>query len=314
MKQKGEEMREIVKKHKRKRSIEDYVIDTITCIVYLFFTFICVYPFYYIFINTISANNLSERGKVLFWPIGIHFNNYVSVLKIPGLFSALKISVARTVIGTIVTVFIAAFLGYMFTKESMWKRKFWYRFVVATMYFNAGIIPWYITMRNLHLTNNFWGYILPVAVSPFYIVLCKTFVESIPGELQDAAEIDGAGTLKIFFQIITPLIKPILATVAIFTAVTQWNAFQDTLLLVTDKRLYTLQFTLYQYINQASSLKSLANSNASSAQMAASLAHSQTATSIRMTVTIVVVAPIILIYPVFQGFFVKGIMIGAVKG
>ncbi|MBE5979943.1 MAG: carbohydrate ABC transporter permease [Paenibacillaceae bacterium] len=307
-------MREIVKKHKRKRSLEDYVIDTITCIVYLFFTFICVYPFYYIFINTISANNLSERGKVLFWPIGIHFNNYVSVLKIPGLFSALKISVARTVIGTIVTVFIAAFLGYMFTKESMWKRKFWYRFVVATMYFNAGIIPWYITMRNLHLTNNFWGYILPVAVSPFYIVLCKTFVESIPGELQDAAEIDGAGTLKIFFQIITPLIKPILATVAIFTAVTQWNAFQDTLLLVTDKRLYTLQFTLYQYINQASSLKSLANSNASSAQMAASLAHSQTATSIRMTVTIVVVAPIILIYPVFQGFFVKGIMIGAVKG
>lgn len=314
MKQKGEEMREIVKKHKRKRSLEDYVIDTITCIVYLFFTFICVYPFYYIFINTISANNLSERGKVLFWPIGIHFNNYISVLKIPGLFSALKISVARTVIGTIVTVFIAAFLGYMFTEESMWKRKFWYRFVVATMYFNAGIIPWYITMRNLHLTNNFWGYILPLAVSPFYIVLCKTFVESIPGELQDAAEIDGAGTLKIFFQIITPLIKPILATVAIFTAVNQWNAFQDTLLLVTDKRLYTLQFTLYQYINQASSLKSLANSNASSAQMAASLAHSQTSTSIRMTVTIVVVAPIILIYPIFQKFFVKGIMIGAVKG
>ncbi len=314
MKQKGEEMREIVKKHKRKQSLEDYVIDTITCIVYLFFTFICVYPFYYIFINTISANNLSERGKVLFWPIGIHFNNYISVLKIPGLFSALKISVARTVIGTIVTVFIAAFLGYMFTKESMWKRKFWYRFVVATMYFNAGIIPWYITMRNLHLTNNFWGYILPLAVSPFYIVLCKTFVESIPQELQDAAEIDGAGTLKIFFQIITPLIKPILATVAIFTAVNQWNAFQDTLLLVTDKRLYTLQFTLYQYINQASSLKSLANSNASSAQMAASLAHSQTSTSIRMTVTIVVVAPIILIYPVFQKFFVKGIMIGAVKG
>ena len=314
MKQKGEEMREIVKKHKRKQSLEDYVIDTITCIVYLFFTFICVYPFYYIFINTISANNLSERGKVLFWPIGIHFNNYVSVLKISGLFSALKISVARTVIGTIVTVFIAAFLGYMFTKESMWKRKFWYRFVVATMYFNAGIIPWYITMRNLHLTNNFWGYILPLAVSPFYIVLCKTFVESIPQELQDAAEIDGAGTLKIFFQIITPLIKPILATVAIFTAVNQWNAFQDTLLLVTDKRLYTLQFTLYQYINQASSLKSLANSNASSAQMAASLSHAQTSTSIRMTVTIVVVAPIILIYPIFQRFFVKGIMIGAVKG
>lgn len=303
-----------VRKQKMKMSCEDRMVGMITYIIYSFFAFICVYPFYYILINTISANDLSERGKILLWPQGIHFNNYASVLKISGLFSALKVSVARTVAGTTITVFIAAFLGYMFTRETMWKRKLWYRFVVATMYFNAGIIPWYITMRNLHLTNNFWGYILPVAVSPFYIVLCKTFVESIPKELQDAAEIDGAGTLKIFFRIIIPVIKPILATVAIFTAVTQWNAFQDTLLLVTDNRLYTLQFTLYQYINQASSLKALANNNASSSQMAASLAHAQTATSIRMTVTIVVVAPIILIYPIFQRFFVKGIMIGAVKG
>lgn len=301
------------KRQKMKISREDRIIGIITYAVYSLFAFVCVYPFYYIFINTISANDLSERGKILLWPQGIHFNNYTSVLKIPGLFSALKVSVARTVVGTIITVFIAAFLGYMFTRETMWKRKFWYRFVVATMYFNAGIIPWYITMRNLHLTNNFWGYILPVAVSPFYIILCKTFVESIPKELQDAAEIDGASTLRIFFNIIIPVIKPILATVAIFTAVTQWNAFQDTLLLVTDNKLYTLQFTLYQYINQASSLKAMTNNSASS-QIAASLAHAQTATSIRMTVTIVVVAPIILIYPIFQRFFVKGIMIGAVKG
>jgi ABC-type glycerol-3-phosphate transport system permease component len=202
----------------------------------------------------------------------------------------------------------------MFTRESLWKRKFWYRFVVATMYFNAGIIPWFITMRNLGLTNNFWGYIFPVAVSPFYIVLCKTFVESVPKELQDAAEIDGAGTLKIFFRIMIPVIKPILATIAIFAAVAQWNSFQDTLLLVTDSKLNTLQFTLYQYLNQASSLKALVNSTTSSSSMAASLASAQTATSIRMTVTIVVVTPIILIYPIFQRFFVKGIMIGAVKG
>jgi ABC-type glycerol-3-phosphate transport system permease component len=105
-----------------------------------------------------------------------------------------------------------------------------------------------------------------------------------------------------------------LATIAIFAAVAQWNAFQDTLLLVTDNKLYTLQFTLYQYINQASSLKALVNSSTSSASMAASLASAQTATSIRMTVTIVVVTPIILVYPIFQRFFVKGIMIGAVKG
>jgi multiple sugar transport system permease protein/putative aldouronate transport system permease protein len=202
----------------------------------------------------------------------------------------------------------------MFTRETLWKRKFWYRFVVATMYFNAGIIPWFITMVNLGLRNNFWAYIFPVAVSPFYIVLCKTFIESVPKELQDAAEIDGAGTLKIFYKIMVPVIKPILATVAIFTAVAQWNSFQNTLLLVTDTKLYTLQFTLFQYLNQASSLKALVNSSMSSASAAASLASAQTATSIRMTVTIVVVTPIILVYPIFQRFFVKGIMIGAVKG
>lgn len=295
-------------------SMADRVMSVITYIVYSFFAFVCAYPFYYIFINTISSNDLSERGKILIWPKGLHFTNYKQVMQIPDLFSAMRVSVERTVVGTVFTVIIAAFLGYMFTRETLWKRKLWYRMVAATMYFNAGIIPWFITMKNLGLTNNFWGYILPVAVQPFYIILCKTFVESVPKELQDAAEIDGAGTLRVFFSIILPVIKPILATVAIFAAVAQWNAFQDTLLLVTDPKLYTLQFTLYQYINQASSLKALVNSSSSGIDLAASLAHSQTATSIRMTVTIVVVTPIILIYPIFQRFFTKGIMIGAVKG
>ena len=300
--------------HKMKTSIGEKSISAVNYFIYSIFAFICVYPFYYIFINSISANNLSDKGKVLFWPLEVHFSNYINVLKIPDLFNALKISLARTIIGTVLTVIFAAFLGYMFTRESLWRRKFWYRFVVATMYFNAGIIPWYITMMNLKLTNNFWGYIWPVVVQPFYIVLCKTFVESTPKSLQDAAEIDGAGTLTIFFRIMLPIIKPILATIAIFAAVNQWNAFQDTLLLVTDNKLYTLQFILYQYVNQANSLKGLINNSSSTANLAASLAKAQTATSIRMTVTIFVVTPIIIVYPLFQRFFAKGIMIGAVKG
>lgn len=302
------------KKVKYKVSFGDRLISVLTYIIYSIFAFVCAYPFYYIFINTISANNLSERGKIIFLPQEIHFTNYQQVMKITGLFQALKVSLARTIIGTFVTVIVAAFLGYMFTRETLWHRKLWFRMVAATMYFNAGIIPWFITMKNLGLTNNFWVYIFPVAVQPFYIILCKTFVESVPKELQDAAEIDGAGTLRIFFQIIIPVIKPILATVAIFAAVAQWNSFQDTLLLVTDDKLYTLQYTLYNYINQASSLKSLVNNSTSMEALAASLAHASTATSIRMTVTIVVVTPIILVYPIFQRFFTKGIMIGAVKG
>ncbi|MDD7533116.1 MAG: carbohydrate ABC transporter permease [Treponema sp.] len=298
----------------KRLTLEDHIINISTYVIYTIFAFVCVYPFYYILINSVSANDLSERGKVLIVPLGFHLNNYKQVMKVNGLLSAFKISILRTVIGTMFTVVVSGFLGYMFTKKTLWKRKFWYRFCVATMYFNAGIIPWFITMRNLHLTNNFWGYIFPVAVQPFYIVLCKTFVESVPESLEEAALIDGAGTLQIFFKVILPVIKPIIATVAIFASVAQWNSFQDTLLLVTDPKLYTLQFTLYQYINQASSLKALVNNSTSAAALAASLAHAQTATSIRMTVSVIVVLPIICVYPVFQRYFTKGIMIGAVKG
>ena len=295
------------------QSFEDRMVSIVCYVIFTLCALICIYPFYYIFINTISANDLSARGAILFWPKGIHLKNYVSALQIDGLFQATKISVMRTVIGTVCTVSASAFLGFMFTQNKMWHRKLWYRLIIATMYFNAGIIPWFLIMKNLHLTNNFWGYVLPAIVSPFHIVLTKTFVESIPKELQEAAEIDGAGIMTVFFRVMIPVIKPIMATVAIFAAVNQWNAFQDTLLLVTDTKLYPLQFVLYQYLNQASSLSALANTSSSSS-LAAAAATTQTATSIRMTITVIVVLPIMMVYPFFQKYFVKGIMIGAVKG
>ena len=305
---------EVAVKNKIKVSAEDRAIEIICYIIFSIAAFLCLYPFYYILINTVSANDISARGDVLFWPKGFHLHNYVSASRIDGLLQAFKISLLRTTIGTAGTVFASAFLGFMFTQEKMWARKFWYRFVVATMYFNAGIIPWYLVMKQMHLTNNFWGYILPAIVSPFNLILTKTFVESVPKELQEAAEMDGAGILTVFFRVIIPVIKPIMATVAIFSAVSQWNAFQDTLLLMTEKKLYPLQFVLYQYLNQASSLASLAQSNTSTSSLAAAAATTQTTTSVRMTITVIVVLPIMLVYPIFQKYFVKGIMIGAVKG
>ena len=298
-----------------RRTLGDKTISVVTYFVYALFAFVCVYPFYYIFINSISANNLSERGKIILYPMEIHFSNYQSVSKIPGLLDAAQVSVLRTVVGTILTVIVAAFLGFMFTRQTLWHRKFWYRFVVVTMYFNAGVIPWYLTMKTMGLTNNFWGYIFPTIIQPFYIILCKTYCEATPPALQEAAEIDGAGTMRIFFSVMLPVIKPILATIAIFAAVAQWNSFQDDLLLMTNApKLHTLQYMLFQYINQVNSIKALISNTTSSSQLAASLAHAATATSIRMTVTIVVVLPVILVYPFFQRFFTKGIMIGAVKG
>jgi len=275
---------------------------------------ICAYPFFYLIINTISANDLSANGAINFLPKKIHFDNYQKVLQLSGLPKAAMISLERTVIGTSLTVLASAFLGFIFTQEKLPHRKFWYRFFVITMYFNAGLIPLYITMKTLYLTNTFWVYVIPVIVQPFNIILVKTYVESIPKSLQEAAEIDGAGILMIFFRIILPTCTPILATVAIFAAVAQWNSFQDTLIYVTDQSLYSLQYLLYQYINQANSLAAMIKNNSGSALNSASLANAQTATSVRMTVSVIVVLPILFIYPLFQRYFVKGIMIGSVKG
>ncbi len=299
---------------KTEGSVSDKTVSVLTYIFFGLFALVCSYPFYYIIINTVSANDISARGDIIFLPQKMHLHNYTDVFKIPGLWDATVISAGRTVIGTILTVGASAFLGFMFSQQDLWGRKFWYRFTIITMYFNAGIIPWYLTMQSLGLTNNFLAYVLPTAVSPFFIILVKTFVESTPRELQQAAEIDGAGTMVFFVKIMLPIIQPILATVAIFAAVGQWNSFQDTLLLVTDNKLYSLQFILYQYINQASSLSKLINLQNAGSMAMQNLAREQTTMSVRMTVTVIVVLPIILIYPIFQRFFVKGIMIGAVKG
>lgn len=293
----------------------DILFNIINYTLFFLFTLICIYPFYYLIINTISSNQLSANGEINFFPREIQFQNYVSIFQLKGLSQALVVSVLRTVIGTVFTVFASAFLGFMFTQQKMWKRKFWYRFMIITMYFNAGLIPVFILMYNLHLTNNFFVYILPGIVQPFNVILAKTFIESTPKSLQEAAEIDGAGLLRIFFTIILPISVPILATIAIFCAVGQWNSFQDTLIYITDSRLYSLQYLLYTYLNSANSLATLIKNNPNmSGSAVAALATQQTPTSVHMTISVIVVIPILVVYPWLQRYFVKGIMIGAVKG
>jgi putative aldouronate transport system permease protein len=295
-----------------KTGLGDKVFSAVNYIGFGIFTLLCAFPFYYLFIQTISDNSLSASGAITWLPKGIHFNNYIEVLKVKGLSTAALVSVGRTVIGTILTVFGSAFLGYLFTKRKMAGRKFWYRFVVVTMYFNAGIIPWFIIMMNMGMVNNYLAYILPTIVSPFYVILVKTFVESLPEALEESAEIDGAGTMVLFFRIVFPLIMPIAATIAIFSAVAQWNSFIDTLFLMKREEYYTLQFVLYKYLNESNSLAAIIRSGQGMQNL--DLSKLQTATSIRTTVAMIVVAPILMVYPFFQRYFVKGIMIGAVKG
>lgn len=295
------------------RSPGDVCFDLINVLLLTVFTLICVFPFYYLFINTISDNALSARGLITLLPRGVHFENYIQIFKISGILTAAIVSLARTVIGTTLSVFASAFLGYLLTKRNMIGHKLVYRFIVVTMYFNAGVIPWYINMMNLHLLNNFLVYILPTIVAPYSIILVKTYVESIPSALEDAAQMDGAGYMARFARVILPVCLPILATITIFSAVGQWNSFQDTLFLISDKRLYTLQFLLYRYMNEAEALATIIKT-AESSELLANMTITQTPTSIKMTVSMIVVLPILLVYPYFQKYFVKGIMIGAVKG
>ena len=299
---------------KIKTSKGDRTFQVINILIFAIFAIICAYPFYYLIINSISANDLSASGKVNFLPHGFQLENYVKVFQLNGLGTAAMVSLGRTVIGTICTVLASVYLGFMFTQQRMWHRKLWYRFMVITMYFNAGLIPMYMTMKTLHLTNSFWVYIIPAIVQPFNIIMAKTYVESIPPALQEAAEIDGAGTMTVFAKVILPTCKPIMATIDIWSAVGQWNSFQDTLIYITDQKLYSLQYLLYTYLNQASSLATMVQQSGGNVSAVANLATQQTPTSIRMTISVIVVLPILFVYPIFQKSFVKGIMIGSVKG
>lgn len=295
-----------------RRTLADALFDIAVYVAYGLFALMCFFPFYYIVINSISNNEMVALGKVLFVPRGIHFQNYIQVLRIEGLGHAAFVSIARTVLGTLVCLYGSAVGGYAFSRPEYWHRRFWYRFMILTMYFGAGLIPWYMNMTLLGLRDNFLAYILGGLTAPFNVILVKTYIESVPASLEESAEIDGAGYTVRFLFIVTPLITPILATIAIFSAVGQWNSFMDTVLLVSNKNLYTLQYILWKYLTQAERLAMLMQNN-SGAGASAAAAFKLTPVAVRLTVTCVITLPILFVYPFFQKYFVKGIMIGAIK-
>lgn len=296
-----------------KKTTGDIIFDIVNYLFFGLFAFVCFVPFYYLFINTISDNDMVTKGLIIWRPQGIHFQNYIEMLKIKGIGQAAIVTVARTVIGTALSILGTSFLGYALSKQELWHRKLWYRFVIITMYFNAGMIPWFINMKNLGLTNNFLAYIIPGIVSAYSMVLFKTYVESIPASLEESADLDGAGYFTKFVRIVLPLSKPILATLVVFSAVGHWNSFMDTVYLMSDSKLFTLQYLLYQYLNEANALADTIK-NMSSMGLQVDTSRLMTPTAVKMTVSMVVVIPVLMVYPIFQKHFVGGIMIGAVKG
>lgn len=298
-----------------KKKPGDILFSLINGIFFLVFTITCIFPFYYIFINTISDVDLVKKGLINFLPKGITFTNYIALGNVKDLWQSFYVTFSRTIIGTGFMVLISAFAGYLVTKREMWHRTFMYRFLVITMYFNSGLIPWYMNMSMLGLTDSFLAYIIPGLAAPFNIILVKTYIESIPGELEESAYMDGASYLTIFRKIIWPLSKPILATIAIFGAVGNWNSFQDSLILnANTPDLYTLQHKLYIYLNSGSNLASMMGTGTSASQAADLVQNALNTKTIQYTISMVTIIPILCFYPFMQRYFEGGIMLGAVKG
>ncbi len=315
MKNDEEKVAKRIKQRRKKWNLStgDVIFNIINYAFFALFTFICFLPFYYIFINTVSSNKLANAGLITLLPKGFHLDNYFALRSVSNFGDAVLVTVGRTIIGTILMVVASAFCGYLVTKTEMWGRRFWYRFLIITMYFNAGLIPWYLNMSMLGLTNNFLGYIIPAIVAPYNIILVKTYIESIPAELEESASIDGAGYLIRFYRIVFPLCKPILATIAIFGALGHWNSFIDAMILMGNKpQLQTLQYVLYVYLNKANNLAAaMKQGGVISSDMIADALSGRT---IKFTVAMVSIIPILLVYPFLSRYFQKGIMIGAVKG
>lgn len=288
----------------------DIVFQIINYTFFALFTISCIFPFYYIFINTISSNDLVTRGAITLLPKGLTISNYIQMGKVNDLWNSVFITFIRTVLGTVLMVFASALAGYLVTKKEMWHRQLWYRLLVITMYFNAGLIPWYLNMAMLGLTDTFAAYIIPGIISPYNIILVKTYVESIPGEIEESAYMDGASYWTIFRKIIWPLSKPILATIAIFGAVGHWNSFQDSLIINANApSLYTLQHRLYIFLNQSSNLQAVVNGGD-----VGNIADQMSTKVIQYTISMVTIIPILCVYPFMQKYFEKGLMLGAVKG
>ena len=300
----------------QRESLGGQAFNVFNALFFLVFALSCIFPFYYLFINTISDNTLVQKGLINFYPVGVNFKNYLSLRDVSDVGTAFTVSIARTVLGTALMVIASSFVGYLVTKKEMWKRTFWYRFLIITMYFNAGLIPGYLNMVMLGLTNNFLAYLIPGIVAPFNIILVKTYIESIPAELEESALIDGAGYLTIFTRIIWPLSVPILATIAIFGAVGHWNSFTDSLIFMqSSPKLYTLQHRLYIYLNTNTNLGALlGGGSVDSATAAQIMENTLNAKVIKYTISMVAIIPILLVYPFMTRYFQKGIMLGAVKG
>ena len=290
---------------------QDRVFPVVNTVFLILLMFITLYPV----LNTVaySFNDGTDalRGNIGLWPRVFSLESYRSILSDHAVYQAAWISASKTVLITLLNLFWTSMLAYALSRKEFVLRKFITVIMVLTMYVNAGLIPNYLLIsRTLHLSNSYLVYIIPTMFSCFNMIVIRTYISGLPDALVESAKIDGAGDFRVFWQIIFPLCKPVLATVALFVAVGSWNSWFDTYLYNGGKKeLYSLQYLLKMKLATTQ-----ASANAAKATADAMKAVGQTTPiTIRCAITVIATVPILLVYPFLQKYFVTGIALGSVK-
>ncbi len=292
---------------RRKTSFGDKIFTVCNVLFMIAFVVITLYPV----LNTlaISLNDGTDalRGGIYLFPRKFTMKNYMTVLEKDNLVTGAYITVARTVAGTVFSLVTNAILAYIVSRKRFLFKQQLSLFWVVTMYVNGGMIPTFLLFKGLHLTNSFWVYVIPGMISAFNMLVIRTYMNGIPDSLEESAQLDGAGYMTIFWKIISPLCKPVYATVALFVAVGQWNSWFDAMLYNRMSSEYTtLQYELMKLLSSVTN-------QGNSAEAMKNAAGTVTPTSVRAAATILTMLPIVCLYPFLQRYFVTGLTIGGVK-
>lgn len=285
------------------------IFDICNIIFMMLILIVTVYPFLNVLAISLNDSVDTVRGGVSIWPRQFTLDNYKTIFGYDTLLQGLQVSLLRTVVGTVFGLLSASMIAYTLSRPDFRARKFVSTFLAMTMYFSGGMIPVYILMRDLNLIGTFWVYVLPGLVSAFNVFIVRSFIDGLPYALQESAKLDGANDFTIYWRIILPLCKPVLATIALFIAVGQWNSWFDTYLYNGSNATWTtLQYELMKVLQSTQQGGSAVNANDMAAKMAQISPE-----SIKMAITIVVTVPILVVYPFLQKYFVGGMTLGAVK-
>ncbi|MEK0316345.1 carbohydrate ABC transporter permease [Cohnella sp. 56] len=291
------------------RPWSDRWFDVAVYLLLILVTVVTLYPFLNVLAISLNDSTDSVRGGITIYPRVPTFKNYETIFAFGGLITGLKISVLRTVVGTILGLISASMLAFTISRSDFQGRRFVSTFLALTMYVSGGLIPFYILIRDLNMMNTFAVYVLPGLVSAFNVFVIRSFIDGIPFALQESAKLDGANDWTIFWRVILPLTKPALATIALFLAVGQWNAWFDTYLYNgSSEKLTTLQFELMKVLQSTTT-----NADQFRGRNMTEVMRQISPESVKMAITIVVTVPILVVYPFLQKYFVKGMTLGAVK-